>query len=105
MADFLRNLFSPSCRSVLSFLVFWGQIQNYMMRVSLPFILVCMVKEDSHNVTSTNDDNNNTVVVERCVDADDNMMEVGGNSTGTGTGSAMCSGELDWDQMTQVAYH
>ena len=32
------------CRNVLSFLVFWGQIQNYMMRVSISLIVLAMVK-------------------------------------------------------------
>lgn len=37
--------FSPSARHVLSFMVFWGQMQNYMMRVNLNLLIVEMVRD------------------------------------------------------------
>ena len=41
-------------RHILSAMVFWGQIQNYMMRVNLSILIVAMVKDvkKSQNVTS-----------------------------------------------------
>jgi hypothetical protein len=35
----------PSARQVLAMMVFWGQIQNYMMRVNLSILIVAMVKD------------------------------------------------------------
>ena len=37
-------------------MVFWGQIQNYMMRVNISILIVAMVKDPSKNITinSTN---------------------------------------------------
>lgn len=37
--------FKPSARQVLALMVFWGQIQNYMMRVNLSILIVAMVKD------------------------------------------------------------
>ncbi|XP_023342326.1 uncharacterized transporter slc-17.2 isoform X1 [Eurytemora carolleeae] len=49
------------CRTVLSILLFWGQIQNYMMRISLSLIIVEMVKDYSKSGTSTD------IIVESCI--------------------------------------
>ena len=39
---------------VLSFMVFWGQIQNYMMRISISILLVAMIKpSESENTASS----------------------------------------------------
>ena len=35
----------PSARRVLALMVFWGQIQNYMMRVNISILIVAMVKD------------------------------------------------------------
>ena len=44
----------PSARLVLCFMVFWGQIQNYMMRSTLSLMIVAMVKDSSkRNVTNS----------------------------------------------------
>ena len=36
----------PSATAVLTFMVFWGQIQNYMMRINLSLVIVAMVEEE-----------------------------------------------------------
>ena len=33
-----------SATKVLSLMVFWGQIQNYMMRISISILIVAMIK-------------------------------------------------------------
>ena len=43
--------FAPPALYVLSFMVFWGQIQNYMLRISLNLIIVAMAREPVRNVT------------------------------------------------------
>ena len=40
---------SPSARIILCLMVFWGQIQNYMMRVNLSILIVAMVKSGWYN--------------------------------------------------------
>ena len=42
-----------SARAILALMVFWGQIQNYMMRVNLSILIVEMVK-DPQKQSSTN---------------------------------------------------
>ena len=49
----LKNAVSPSCITVLSFMVLWGQIQNYMMRSNLSIIIVAMVKPHVSNSSSS----------------------------------------------------
>ena len=40
----VKMAWSPSARIILCLMVFWGQIQNYMMRVNLSILIVAMVK-------------------------------------------------------------
>ena len=56
---FLNMNFTPSARQVLALMVFWGQIQNYMMRVNLSILIVAMVKD---NTTAQNVDSNSTSI-------------------------------------------
>ena len=42
-------VWSPSARIILCLMVFWGQIQNYMMRVNLSILIVAMVKSGWYN--------------------------------------------------------
>ena len=45
----------PNARQILCFLVFWGQIQNYMMRTNLSIVIVAMVEENNQiNATNLN---------------------------------------------------
>ena len=41
----LPKWITPSARRVLAVMVFWGQIQNYMMRVNLSILIVAMIKD------------------------------------------------------------
>lgn len=43
-----------SARAILALMVFWGQIQNYMMRVNLSILIVEMVKDPGAKQNSTN---------------------------------------------------
>ena len=36
-----KMAWTPSCRLVLCLMVFWGQIQNYMMRINLSILIGC----------------------------------------------------------------
>ena len=36
---------TPSVRQILALMVFWGQIQNYMMRINLSILIVAMVRD------------------------------------------------------------
>ena len=49
----MANVLSPSCITVLSLMVLWGQIQNYMMRSNLSIIIVAMVKTTSSDNSSS----------------------------------------------------
>ena len=51
----LASVVSPSCITVLSLMVLWGQIQNYMMRSNLSIIIVAMVKTTASNSSSSSD--------------------------------------------------
>ena len=78
--DQLRR-WSPSARGVLSLIVFWGQMQNYMMRSSLSLIIVAMVRD-----TSTNSNSTVTNITETCLE---NREDAAGESENS-------HGDLDW---------
>jgi MFS family permease len=40
----MKERLAPSAISVLCLMIFWGQIQNYMMRLNLSILIVAMVK-------------------------------------------------------------
>ena len=47
-------IWKPTAIQVLTLMVFWGQIQNYMMRINLSMLIVAMVKDGtSNNSTAT----------------------------------------------------
>lgn len=85
--EWMEKMFRIKCRNVLSMLVFWGQIQNYMMRVSLNLIVLAMVKTEKQASTS-----DKVIGGERCV-----VERTGGlNKT---AGAQETSGEFEWDQL------
>ncbi len=45
-----------SARRILSAMIFWGQIQNYMMRVSISILIVAMVKDPAKKAASNSTD-------------------------------------------------
>jgi hypothetical protein len=46
----LKRRCTPKAVTVLSIMVFWGQMQNYMMRLNLSILIVDMLKEDPEGV-------------------------------------------------------
>ena len=59
MTSFLGK-FSPSAITVLTVMVFWGQIQNYMMRVNISILIVAMVR----NPVVSSSDANKTMIIQ-----------------------------------------
>ena len=73
------------CRTVLAALLFWGQIQNYMMRVSMSIIILAMARSsggaDQAGAASC-----------------PAPAEGAGNTTSLGQGEEQ-EGEFDWDSV------
>ena len=59
----MEHLPKPTAIQVLTLMVFWGQIQNYMMRTNLNILIVEMVK---NNVSDTSANNSQTEVPQTC---------------------------------------
>ena len=75
----------PSARLSLCLMVFWGQIQNYMMRNTISLLIVAMVNQQPGNSTANN-------FTEMTCLADKTEKE-------TETSSASYHGEaLDWEE-------
>ncbi len=89
--------FSLSALQVLSLMVFWGQIQNYMMRQNVAIVIVAMVKDDDDGGNSTE-----MTVKESCGDVGGGQKQViqpVGDDDGEGT--AKREGDFDWDSFTR----
>ncbi|TRY78724.1 hypothetical protein TCAL_12736 [Tigriopus californicus] len=85
-----------SCLSILTLMVFWGQIQNYMMRSNLNFLIVTMVNESS--VMSQQTLSNTTDISERCHIDLDNVGSLNKTSPiGIVEDLATTSGSFHWD--------
>jgi hypothetical protein len=54
-----------TAKHVLSLMVFWGQIQNYMMRINLSILIVAMTKEPDIITEDGNDIVNMTCMENR----------------------------------------
>ena len=69
------NLTNPSALTVLTAMLFWGQVQNYMMRINLSILIVAMVKpiEGGAGVEQ--------VAEESCVTPDSGGVVKGGGAT------------------------
>ena len=89
-----RNKWIPSARLILCLMVFWGQIQNYMMRANLSILIVAMIKDSSKNITlnSTNTLNLELTCPENRIDIVKNNMTSSEESIDDG---------LDWDEFTK----
>lgn len=85
----LERLKLVKCRTVLSMLVFWGQMQNYMMRNSINLIILAMV-QDRGSTGKT--DEGSTV---QCTTA-----TIGSEGNSTSGEREQSQGEFDWDEMT-----
>ncbi len=80
-------MWSPTALHVLSLMVFWGQIQNYMMRQNLSILIVAMVKEGD-------DAKNETVAAESCVVPVE-------SPDGQRDDKKTFDGDFEWDAMTR----
>ena len=87
----LRNKWIPSARLVLCLMVFWGQIQNYMMRVNLSILIVAMIKDPSKNATL----NLTNSIQQTCPE---NRIQTVKNNV---TSAEPIDEGLDWDEFTK----
>ena len=76
----------PSARLSLCLMVFWGQIQNYMMRSTLSLLIVAMV-----DVRSNHTGDNSTEMT--CLSEEINLS----NQTTESSPSDVGDNTLDWD--------
>ena len=89
-----RNKWIPSARLILCLMVFWGQIQNYMMRANLSILIVAMIKDSPKKITlnSTNTFDLELTCPENRIDIVKNNMTSSEESIDDG---------LDWDEFTK----
>ena len=82
-------------RHILCAMVFWGQIQNYMMRKNLSLLIVAMVKDPGPKITNSTEEAslNETLPMMTCMD-NRNFEEVTQVKDGTHEG-------FDWDGKTK----
>ena len=75
----MARLWKPNAVQVLTLMVFWGQIQNYMMRTNLSILIVEMV---SNNITSNSYHvtNNQTNNFETCTVQKSNNLDASGEN-------------------------
>ena len=90
----VRNKWIPSARLILCLMVFWGQIQNYMMRANLSILIVAMIKDSPKKITlnSTNTFDLELTCPENRIDIVKNNMTSSEESIDDG---------LDWDEFTK----
>ena len=86
-----RNKWIPSARLILCLMVFWGQIQNYMMRVNLSILIVAMIKDPSNNIQNSTSSDNMTCPENR-IHTVKNHLRLSEKPIDDG---------LDWDEFTK----
>ena len=86
-----RNKWIPSARLILCLMVFWGQIQNYMMRVNLSILIVAMIKDSSNNIQNSTSSDNMTCPENR-IQTVKNHLTLSEEPIDDG---------LDWDEFTK----
>ena len=84
----VEKLSRIKCRNVLSLLVFWGQIQNYMMRTSMSLIVLAMVKTETKA-----DKGDAQVFTETCV-----QERMNDTKEITTKDDEPVEGKLEWDE-------
>ena len=90
----VRNKGIPSARLILCLMVFWGQIQNYMMRANLSILIVAMIKDSPKKITL-----NSTNTLDLELTCPENRIE-SVNSNMTSSEELIDEG-LDWDEFTK----
>ncbi len=81
-----KSCWSPSAVSVLSLLVFWGQMQNYMMRLNLSILIVDMAEAGEAKSKAVN---------ESCIQLG---LQTEKNTSSEAAGDG---GKLHWDEFTR----
>ena len=89
-----RNKWIPSARLILCLMVFWGQIQNYMMRANLSILIVAMIKDSPKKITL-----NSTNTLDLELTCPENRIDIVKNNM-TSSEESIDDG-LDWDEFTK----
>lgn len=94
-ASTLWKRLSPPAIHVLGALIFWGQIQNYMMRVSIKLIIVAMAKD---TITRKDDDASDAPekIPSQCLA---NATSEAGSAGASSSSSRLTEGEFEWDAL------
>ena len=90
----VRNKGIPSARLILCLMVFWGQIQNYMMRANLSILIVAMIKDSPKKITL-----NSTNTLDLELTCPENRIDIVKNNM-TSSEESIDDG-LDWDEFTK----
>ena len=90
----VRNKWLPSARLILCLMVFWGQIQNYMMRANLSILIVAMIKDSPKKIT-----HNSTNTLDLELTCPENRIDIVKNNM-TSSEESIDDG-LDWDEFTK----
>ena len=90
----VRNKGIPSARLILCLMVFWGQIQNYMMRANLSILIVAMIKDSPKKITL-----NSTNTLDLELTCPENRIDIVKNNL-TFSEESIDDG-LDWDEFTK----
>ena len=90
----VRNKGIPSARLILCLMVFWGQIQNYMMRANLSILIVAMIKDSPKKITL-----NSTNTLDLELTCPENRIDIVKDNM-TSSEESIDDG-LDWDEFTK----
>ena len=82
--EYFKMVWKPSSQLILSVMIFWGQIQNYMMRVNLTILIVAMVDQKSARAASN--------ITTPCGETKGAAKQVQGLESTT---------KFEWDEFTQ----
>ena len=90
----VRNKWIPSARLILCLMVFWGQIQNYMMRANLSILIVAMIKDSPKKIML-----NSTNTLDLELTCPENRIDIVKDNM-TSSEESIDDG-LDWDEFTK----
>ena len=91
----MTQLWKPSAVQILTLMVFWGQIQNYMMRTNLSILIVEMVSNNvSADSIQTKDDKN--IEFQTC-----NLEKISSNASMLLNETSNWSKKLEWSPFMQ----
>ena len=89
--------YAPSAITVLTLMVFWGQIQNYMMRVNMSILIVAMVQNPVPAVQRGGNETGATTVIqeETCLVANSVARD---SSAGDASIQDLEEGPFEWEE-------